>query len=241
MTLDGFALDLLVGAVAIAVTHTLLGPDHYLPFVMMARAGRWSPARTGWVTALCGVGHVLSSVAVGAIGLGAGLAVAHIEGIETRRGDWAAWALIAVGTAYTLWGVRKAIRAKRGLAPHVHGSAGHLHIHTHGSHPHHHDAADPRGAQRVLGFWALFTVFVLGPCEPLIPLFVLPASRGRWGLALATALLFGVVTIALMVGVVLGTRAGLVRLPLGRLEPWSHAVAGAVVTASGLAVVFLGL
>jgi hypothetical protein len=30
--------------------HTLFGPDHYLPFIMMARARRWSLAKTGWIT-----------------------------------------------------------------------------------------------------------------------------------------------------------------------------------------------
>ena len=52
MTLDGFSLNLLAGTAAIAITHTLLGPDHYLPFVMMAHAGRWSRTKTAWVTAV---------------------------------------------------------------------------------------------------------------------------------------------------------------------------------------------
>ena len=34
---------------------------------------------------------------------------------------------------------------------------------------------------------------------------------------------------------------GLRRLPLGPLEKWSHALAGAVVAGSGMAIIFLGL
>jgi hypothetical protein len=49
--MDGFSWSLLLGAAAIALTHTVLGPDHYLPFVALARARRWSVARTATVTA----------------------------------------------------------------------------------------------------------------------------------------------------------------------------------------------
>jgi hypothetical protein len=87
----------------------------------------------------------------------------------------------------------------------------------------------------------LFIVFVLGPCEPLIPLFVLPASRGDWGLAALTGAVFGAITIACMLALVLVGHAGLARLPLGPLERWSHAMAGGVIVASGLAVALLGL
>ncbi len=33
---------LLLSAAGIALTHTLMGPDHYLPFVAMAVERRWS-------------------------------------------------------------------------------------------------------------------------------------------------------------------------------------------------------
>ncbi|MCM8821749.1 MAG: hypothetical protein NC831_02905 [Candidatus Omnitrophica bacterium] len=33
----------LVGAAAsLGFVHTALGPDHYLPFIVLARAGKWS-------------------------------------------------------------------------------------------------------------------------------------------------------------------------------------------------------
>ncbi|NIR37211.1 MAG: hypothetical protein GWN73_15615, partial [Actinobacteria bacterium] len=60
---EGVAVwSLLAAAVGVAVTHTALGPDHYLPFVMLARARKWSWARTLTVTGICGLGHVASSV-----------------------------------------------------------------------------------------------------------------------------------------------------------------------------------
>jgi hypothetical protein len=239
MSLDGFSANLLAGTAAIAVTHTLLGPDHYLPFVMMAHAGRWSRTKTAWVTAVCGLGHVASSLALGALGVLAGLAVHRMEGWESARGDWAAWGLIALGAAYGLWGLRKGIREGRGLMPHAHGF---VHIHSHGGHAHAHaPEPEPRRVRSLMNFWALFAIFVLGPCEPLIPLFVMPASRGRWDLAVGLGLVFTILTIGCMVGMVLALQTGLMRMPLRRLDRWSHAMAGGVIAASGLAIVFLGL
>jgi threonine/homoserine/homoserine lactone efflux protein len=84
-------------------------------------------------------------------------------------------------------------------------------------------------------------IFVLGPCEPLIPLFVLPASRGDWTLAAATAVVFTVTTLVTMVALTAAALKGATRLRLGRLERWSHTLAGSVIAASGLAILFLGL
>jgi hypothetical protein len=236
LEVDRFSLSLLVAAAGIAVTHTVLGPDHYLPFLMLARARGWSRARTLLVTAGCGVGHVLSSIALGAVGLAIGAGVGWIQVWEGQRGDWAAWALVAFGCVYMLWGLRQGIKRYGGVEMHEHG--GRVHVHFGGRRHHHHADAARDGAT---SFWTLFIVFVLGPCEPLIPLFVLPASRGAWGLAAAVGGAFGVVTIVSMLALVLIGHAGLSRLPLAGLERWAHAMAGAVVMASGLAVIFLGL
>ena len=114
-----------------------------------------------------------------------------------------------------------------------------------GHHRHEPPPADPPRetaiARRTVTFWTLFAVFVLGPCEPLIPLFVLPASRGRWGVAATTAVLFGVITVVTMTSIVLAGLAGLRRVSLGGLERWAHAMAGAVIALSGGAVLLLAL
>ncbi len=236
MTADTFALDVLIAAAGVAVVHTVVGPDHYLPFVMLARARNWSMARLLTITAACGVGHVLSSVLLGVVGLSLGFAVGHLETVETRRGMIAAWGMVAFGTAYALWGVRKALKARRGYALHEHGHD--VHLHHHGQHHHHHQHVDSGTSTT---FWTLFVVFVLGPCEPLIPLFMLPASRGRWELAGATAGAFGVVTIVAMLALTAAGFAGVRALRLGTLERWSHSLAGGIIASSGLAVIFLGL
>jgi hypothetical protein len=237
MLADGLTTSLLVAAVGVGVVHTALGPDHYLPFVALARARGWSRARTLAVTAACGTGHVAASLALGALLLGAGASVGALEAIESGRGSFAAWALVAFGLAYGLWGARVAWRRGSDLALHEH--TGHVHLHRHG-HEHHRHAEGERGNERRTTFWALFLIFVLGPCEVLIPLVFVPASEGRWALALGTAAVFGVATLATMVILVAALHAGVRGLSLGGLERWSQALAGAILSASGAAMI-LGL
>jgi hypothetical protein len=225
----------LAAAAGVAFLHTLLGPDHYLPFIVLARARSWSMTRTLLVTGGCGLGHVASSVLLGGVGVVLGVAVAKIEGVEGGRGDLAAWGLVAFGLAYAVWGLRHALRRNRGIETHHHHGDVHLHAHGDAEHSHEH------GMGSNLTFWALFLIFVLGPCEPLIPLFVLPASRGDWSLAAATAIVFTVVTLATMIGLTAAALAGTRQIRLGPLERWSHTLAGTVVAASGLAILFLGL
>jgi hypothetical protein len=69
-------------AASIGFLHTLLGPDHYVPFIALAQSGRWSLRKTALVTFLCGIGHVGSSVALGFAGIALGTAVTHIKAIE---------------------------------------------------------------------------------------------------------------------------------------------------------------
>ena len=52
MGMDHELLVLMFTAAAIGCAHTLLGPDHYLPFVMMGRARNWTLSRTLSLTAL---------------------------------------------------------------------------------------------------------------------------------------------------------------------------------------------
>ena len=54
---------------SVALVHTLSGPDHYLPFVAMSRAGSWTRRRTLWITPVCGLGHVASSILLALLGL----------------------------------------------------------------------------------------------------------------------------------------------------------------------------
>lgn len=231
-------LVLSITAASIGFFHTIFGPDHYLPFVVMGKARRWPIAKTGLITILCGIGHIMSSVILGFIGIVLGVGVMRLEAFESFRGNIAAWALIGFGLAYFIWGVRRAIRNKPHEHTHVHGARGdHLHKHTHtGQHAHPHD----KNGKNITP-WVLFTIFVLGPCEPLIPILMYPAAKKSIaGLLLVTGI-FGSVTIFTMLGIVIFASLGINFVPLGRLERYSHALAGATICLSGAAIQFFSL
>ncbi len=65
-------LALAVTAATVGIVHTLLGPDHYLPFVALARSKGWTLRKTLAVTGFCGIGHVAGSIMLGALGIALG-------------------------------------------------------------------------------------------------------------------------------------------------------------------------
>ncbi len=229
-------LLLVAAAAAVGFAHSVLGPDHYLPFIVMSKSGNWSREKTTIITVICGLGHVLSSLALGMVGIALGGTVTSLLGIEAIRGDLAAWALIAFGLGYGAWGLRQALRNKPHTHSHVHENGGsHSHMHTH-----HEDHAHVHGATETITPWVLFTIFVLGPCEPAIPLLMAAAQISLGGLLLVTGT-FGTVTIATMLAIVLLSLRGLELLPLRGLSRYMHALAGGTILLSGLAIQFLGL
>lgn len=225
-------------AASIGLVHTILGPDHYLPFIVLAKSRRWSGTKTAIVTFLCGIGHILSSIALGFVGIALGIAVFKLEAIESFRGEVAGWLLLGFGLAYFIWGVRRAIRSR----PHQHEHAhvdGDDHLHSHGHTSGHTHVHGLRG--RSLTPWVLFIIFLFGPCEPLIPLIMYPAAKSNMVSVAAVAAVFGVVTIVTMLTVVMASYFGLSRLPIPRLERYTHALAGFTILMCGSAIMFMGL
>jgi sulfite exporter TauE/SafE len=176
---------------------------------------------------------------LGLVGVALGLAVKKLEIVESVRGNIAAWLLIAFGLAYFVWGLRHAYLKKSHVHSHTHTfGAAHEHPHNHQlEHAHvHNDKASPS-----ITPWVLFTIFVFGPCEPLIPILMYPAAKNSLFGLLGVTGVFGAVTIGTMLGVVMLSAAGVNFVPLNRLQRFSHAIAGATICLCGLAIQFLGL
>ncbi len=225
-------------AAAIGLVHTVFGPDHYLPFIVLSKARQWGAGKTALITFWCGLGHILGSVVLGLVGIAIGAAIFSIEAIESFRGEIAGWFLIAFGFTYSVWGIHRALRSRRHVHQHVHEN-GELHSHSHShitDHSHVHD-----GKQGSLTPWVLFIIFVFGPCEPLIPLVMYPAAEHDMMSVVLVAALFGVTTILTMLAIVLGTRYGLSKISVPWLEKYAHALAGLSILACGASVKFLGL
>jgi ABC-type nickel/cobalt efflux system permease component RcnA len=227
-------LGLLGTAAFVGFLHTLAGPDHYVPFIALARVGRWSLTKTLVITFACGVGHVASSIALGFVGIVASFALSHLEWFEGLRGDLAAWLLFGFGLAYMAWGLRQALRNRPHAHVHMHADgAAHRHVHTHhDDHAHPHTATEPGGPTSMTP-WILFTIFVFGPCEPLIPILMYPALKLSVSSVLLVAAVFAACTIGTMLMVVSAACWGLARVPTARLARYSHALAGFALAACG--------
>jgi nickel/cobalt transporter (NicO) family protein len=212
--MDNSLIILSWSAIIIGFTHTILGPDHYLPFIVIAKAKNWSLKKTLTTTAICGIGHVLSSVILGIIGIMLGAALLKLELIESFRGDIAAWLLFTFGFTYFIWAVHKLTK-------------GHQHQHLE--------------KETNLTPWVLFIIFVFGPCEALIPLLMYPASQLSLLSTFIIAILFSVTTILTMMTIITLTYKGLAKFKFNKLEPYSHVMASVIILLSAGAIIFLGL
>ena len=117
----------------VAFLHAAI-PTHWLPFVLTGRAQRWSRAKTLWVTALAGSGHVLFTTILGVVVVWAGIALNEKTGRLFP---------ILAGSALILFGLFYVVRHFRGkghghhhlLGGHAHDE-GHEHSHAAGVGPH---------------------------------------------------------------------------------------------------------
>ncbi|MBN1117383.1 MAG: sulfite exporter TauE/SafE family protein [Bacteroidales bacterium] len=215
------SIPFLIGtAASLGFIHTVSGPDHYLPFVAMAKVRKWSDMRTAWVVSLCGIGHVLSSVLIGFIGIAAGIAIGKIEFFEDVRGSLASWLLFTVGLIYTVWAIIHRLRN-----PH--------HTHSH--------ADSKTSAKKTMTFWVLFTIFVFGPCEPLIPILMYPAADHNMMAVVLIATIFSVTTISTMLIMTFLILKGIKVMSFEKLHHYQHILAGATLTICGAGIIFLGL
>lgn len=207
---------LLVAAGSVAFFHSL-APDHWLPFVALAKSSRWSLRRLGWISTFAGIGHVASSLLLGFVGLWAGLAVHRLQGIEAWRGGMGIWLLIGFGVAYALWGLK------------------------HAQHPHPHLSIEETvKVYAVRRMWMLFAIVVFGPCEPLIPLMFLASQQGMttvW----AISAIFSLVTVGMVVGQSVLSYAGVRLINAPWMERYAHTLAGLVIVLTAIFVLMSGV
>jgi ABC-type nickel/cobalt efflux system permease component RcnA len=232
-------IGILIGTASIiGFLHTILGPDHYLPFIVLSKARQWNLRKTIMTTFLCGIAHVLSSVILGFIGVTIGVAIFRLGVIESFRGELSAWFLIIFGFTYFIWGIHKAIQYRQHDHFHLHEDGKfHSHPHNHISeHSHVHTLNSDNFTP-----WILFIIFVFGPCEPLIPLVMYTATNNNMIALVSVISIFSLITVSTMLCIVLSALCGLSKLPIYGLEKYLHALAGLTIFLCGSAIKFLGL
>jgi hypothetical protein len=201
----GSATALILGAVTIAALHALI-PSHWLAFVVVGRAKRWSRRRTLSIAAIAGSGHVAATVCVGLPLVFAGkTALRRLpDGLEHTV---AAVALIALGILFLL----------HGRTEHKHGEG---------------DACGhgPSGATAVA---ALVLGMTLSPCIDLLPIYVAAAAL-PWSVVVAMSALMAVTTVTIMLALIWMTLRGLERVRLPGVERNESRAVGIILVVLGL-------
>lgn len=225
---------LIVTAVSIACLHTLTGPDHYLPFIALSKTRNWSLGKTiGW-TLTCGMGHVMSSVLLGLGGAAIGWSLSRISLFENIRGGIAGWVMLFFGLLYMIWGFYRLYKNK----PHKHfdmDNDGSLYVYEHN----HGAAVAPQERFRVTP-WVMFIIFVLGPCEPMIPLLYFPAAQNSWYGMLLLIIIYTTCTLATMLMMVLLGFYGIAFASTQKLERYVHVLGGITIFICGVGMLWMG-
>jgi sulfite exporter TauE/SafE len=232
--MDTTLTTLVLSAITISCLHTVSGPDHYLPFIVLSRSRKWSLAKTIWWTTICGLGHILSSVLLGLIGVLVGWQLSKLSMFQDIRGNVSGWCLLLFGAVYLVWGLRSAYLNK----PHKHFEVYndediYVYEHKHG------EVVAPQSRVKITP-WILFVIFVMGPSEPLVPLLFYSGVRRSPLEIIVLITVFAIFTVLTMLVMVLLGRYGYSFFKTDKLERYVHAIGGAVVTICGIGMVFLG-
>lgn len=224
---------LIITAITISCLHTVTGPDHYVPFIALSKSKNWTVNRTVFWTLICGIGHVGSSVVLGTAGIAFGWSVSKISWFENVRGGISGWTMFLLGIAYTIYAFMQLKRNKLHKHFDVYDDDNvYVYEHQHGG------TVYPQQKRRVTP-WVMFIVFVLGPCEPLIPLLSFPAAKHSFYAITILVTVFTLFTLITMVTMVLLGYYSISVVKTDRLERHINVIAGFTVMLCGSGMLFL--
>ena len=201
---------LLAAVVAVGVLHTLV-PDHWVPIALLARSRGWTHARTAQAAFFAGLGHTISTLAIGVLVWAVGLAFA------ARFGHFVSLASSLALIAFGGWIAVAAWREAREppLEAPADGVA---------------EAASERPNARI----ALLLILGSSPMVEGIPAFFAAAKFG-WQLIVVMSLLFALSTIVTYVTLCVSSSATLKRMSFGPLERYGEVLSGAAIALVGVA------
>lgn len=204
-------LSLLGAGFATAFLHAAL-PTHWLPFVLVGRAQRWSlPRMLGAVTA-AGLAHIVTTAVAGGLIVAAGLAMDQwVSGLLPHL---SAVLLFLFGAFYLSRSLIR--RSAPADGPPL-------------------ELAEP-AVSHAAAFWGLVAMMAVSPGEVLLPIYLSQASEGLMILA-ALTVIFAVGTVAGMAVFTMLARAGWSVLRLERWARYEGAVLGGALILIGLLVV----
>ena len=203
-------LSLLGGGFVAAFLHAAL-PTHWLPFVLVGRAQRWSMTRTLLAVVVAGLAHILTTAVLGGLIVAAGLALDQwIKGVLPHL---SAVLLFLFGGFYLTRATLRRPVAASGPAL---------------------TEAEPAVSDRA-AFVGLVAMLAISPGEVLLPIYLSASSEGVAALGLLS-LVFAAGTVLGMAVFTGLARAGASILRLERWARYEGAVLGLALIALGAMV-----
>ena len=202
---------LLCAVVAVGVLHTIV-PDHWAPITLLACQRGWTRGQTARAAFIAGLGHTLSTLAIGLVVWIAGLAFA------VRFGHYVS---IASSLALVGFGVWIALSSLREIREERAG----------------HDRGDDVVAKQAGSRMTLLLILGSSPMVEAIPTFFAAAKFGA-GFIFLMSVLFAASTIATYVVMCVYSSGALRAVSFGKLEEYGEVISGAFIAAVGVVFAF---
>ncbi|MHB8928061.1 MAG: hypothetical protein ACYC9Q_10475 [Bacillota bacterium] len=221
-----------IAAAAVAAAIHSLAPDHWLPYVLLAKGRGWPTRRALGVTAAGATSHLFATTLLGLliVFLGAGATERFGRPAEIFSG-----LLVLAFGFYLLW----ASKARPG---HDHG---HDHDHHPGPEPEAAATAPdrrpaPDSHRTAAADFRLGAVLGARPCAESIPIFLAASTRGVFT-SLGAVAAWAIVTVGAMVAVVWLSLLGLRAVRLEALERHGEAISAWLIIVIGIIVLAITL
>jgi hypothetical protein len=209
MTIGSQAIPyIILISVGIAVLHAII-PTHWLPFVLVSRAQKWSLRRMLSVVTLAGLGHVGSTTLVGILIAWIGLRVQEV--VEGVVGPIAAGILILLGMLYI------ALYFKE---------LGHSHHHGH-----------PAELSDKSAILSLIAILTFSPCEAMLPIYFAASPLG-WYMIILLSVFVALGTVGGMMILTYLAYRGIESIRFAKLEHYEKLILGLLMTLLGIIVIF---
>ena len=226
---DSVLTTIAITGFGIAFFHAAI-PTHWLPFVLTARAQKWSRPKTLASTAIAASGHATVTAALGFLVAWLGIALSEQIG---------AWFPRLAGGALILFGLFYVVRQLTGHThTHLHIGRGHAqghgHVHEHGDK--HDETRMSFNRSDLAAISSLLVLLTFSPCEAFVPVYVSGVRYGWHGFALLTIILT-LGTIAGMIAFTWLALTGIEQVKLRSFEKYEAGVMGALLCLVGLLII----
>lgn len=206
---------LLAAAAVVGILH-MSAPDHWATLAILGRTASWNRSRLLGVSLAAGVGHVLLSVVLGFVVVGLGFIFSRVVSFYFTEAIGAIMVIVGGFSA-----ARAILKREKKLREHSHGPE-----------------ETGKKVERGAGYFAVLGA-ALSPDLSILPIFLVAVPIGL-GVAIDTAVVFALASIATIVLLVFGSSAGLA-VALEKIPPeYNDALAGFIIALVGIYILIVG-